>query len=40
MRILLMKRDEIALAERKDLAIRSFVSELLKTIYDNFLSHE
>jgi hypothetical protein len=35
-----MKRNEIAFAERKDLAIRFFVLELLKTIYDNSLSHE
>jgi hypothetical protein len=35
-----MKKDEIALAEREDLVILSFVSELLKTIYDNSLSHE
>jgi hypothetical protein len=35
-----MKKNEIALVERENLTIRSFVSELLKTIYDNSLSHE
>jgi hypothetical protein len=40
MKILLMKRNEIAFAERKNLAISSFVSELLKISYDNFLSSE